>query len=357
MAKRRKRKLRKGVLFFLLLLIVGGIGTYLVLSGKIKFDKVEDKIKEVVETPIKKIQIVNEDSNSRPVAVMINNHPSARKYHTGLQDAYLAYEIIVEGGYTRYMAIYKDQETEKIGSVRSARHYFLDYALENDAVYIHWGYSPQASKEMESYHVDHFDGIKYENKYFFRDRTLNVSLEHTGFTSIELIKKGISDLGFRTETNKDILLNYSADSVKLNKMNDTIEALEVIIPYSGVVTTSYKYDADKGVYLRSVNDKAHEDYSTKEQFSVKNIITYQVSNHTLTGDVKGRQDIDNLGTGTGYYISEGYAVPIKWEKKYKTSQTVYTYMDGTEINVNDGNTWIHIQPSSRELTINGQKES
>lgn len=357
MVKRRKRKLRKGVLFLLLLLIAGGVGTYLVLSGKIKLNEVDDKIKDIVEPEIKKIQIVDEESTSRSVAVMINNHPAARTHHTGLQDAYLTYEIIVEGGYTRYMAIYKDKTTEKIGSVRSSRHYFLDYALENDAIYVHWGYSPQAGKQMESYNVDHFDGINYENKYFFRDRTLNVSLEHTGFTSMELINKAITDLEFRTETNKELLLHYSADSVNLNKREDAVEALEVIIPYSGVVTTSYKYDAEKKVYLRSVNNKEHVDYGTKEQFYTKNIITYQVSNHTLTDDVKGRQDIDNLGTGTGYYISEGYAVPIKWEKKYKASQTVYTYMDGTEISVNDGNTWIHIQPSSKKLTINGQKES
>ena len=117
------------------------------------------------------------------------------------------YEIIVEGGYTRYMAIYKDQETEKIGSVRSARHYFLDYALENDAVYIHWGYSPQASKEMESYHVDHFDGIKYENKYFFRDRTLKRDYEHTGFTSMENVKEYAQKQGYTRDTNKDLILN------------------------------------------------------------------------------------------------------------------------------------------------------
>ena len=357
MVKRRKRRLRKGVIFLFLLLIVGGVGTYLVLTGKIKFKDEDNKTNEIVETPIKKIQIVDEESTSRPIAVMINNHPSARNYHTGLQDAFLTYEIIVEGGFTRYMAIYKDKETEKIGSVRSSRHYFLDYALENDATYIHWGYSPRAGKEMDSYNVDHFDGIKYENKYFFRDRTLNVSLEHTGFTSMELIKKGIADLGFRTETKKELLLNYSADPVLLNKMEGSIEATEVIIPYSGVVTTSYKYDSEKKVYLRSVNNKAHVDYGSKEQYSVKNIITYQVSNHTLTGEVKGRQDIDNLGSGTGYYISEGYAIPIKWEKKYKASQTIYTYMDGTEISVNDGNTWIHIQPTSKKLTINGQKES
>lgn len=113
---------------------------------------------------------------------------------------------------------------------------------------------------------------------------------------------------------KRVLLNYSSESVDLSSYENAIEANEVIIPYSGVVTTSYQYDKQRKIYLRSVNDRVHIDYVTKEQYGVKNIITYQVSNHTLTGDVKGRQDIDNIGMGNGYYITEGYAVPIKWEK-------------------------------------------
>ena len=355
MVKRKRRRLRKGVIVFLILFVGVVLSSGFALSDKFKGkDKDDNTVKDV---PIKKIQVIDEDSNTRPIAVMINNHPSARPYHSGLQESYLTYEIIVEGGFTRYMSLFKDKDLSRIGSVRSSRHYFLDYALENDAIYVHWGYSPRAGKEMESYRVDHFDGIRYENKYFFRDRSLNVSLEHTGFTNTELINKAINDLGFRKETEAEILLNYSADNIDLKNKDQVEEAVEVIIPYSGAVTTSYKYDPVKKIYYRFVNGKEHVDYVSKKQYCVKNIITYQVSNSTLTGDVKGRQDIDNLGTGNGYYITNGYAVPIKWEKKYKASQTIYTYSDGTEINVNDGNTWIHIQPTSKKLTIKGNGES
>ena len=64
--------------------------------------------------------------------------------HAGLQDAYITYEILAEGGITRLMALFKDKDTAKIGSVRSARPYYLDYALENDAIYVHYGWSDQA---------------------------------------------------------------------------------------------------------------------------------------------------------------------------------------------------------------------
>lgn len=60
---------------------------------------------------------------------MIDNHKGAWP-QVGLNSAYSVYEIIVEGGETRLMALFKGVDLEKIGPVRSARHYFLDYALE-----------------------------------------------------------------------------------------------------------------------------------------------------------------------------------------------------------------------------------
>lgn len=352
MAKRkRRRRLKKKVVFFFLMLIIicGGL---ILLKNNDKLNESFSKVKNILPVAnVKELQIIDINSNERPVAVMINNHSSARPYHTGLQDAYLIYEIIVEGGYTRYMALYKDSSVDKIGSVRSSRHYFLDYALENDAVYVHWGWSPEAENDIDELNVDNINGLSHEQYYFYRDNSLNVGFEHRGFTKMSLIDKAIEKFGYRKTSDKKTLLNYSVDEIKLDKVDGAIKANEIEIPYSKIVTTSYTYDSNDKVYRRFVNGEEHIDYVTKKQYNVKNIIVYQVSNSTLTGDVKGRQDIDNIGSGTGYYISNGYAVPIKWSKKSRTAQTVYTYMDGTEIKVNDGNTYIQIQPKARETLI------
>lgn len=361
MARRKKKKFNVGVLLLILLLIGGGAFAALTIFGKDDNTKTTNKNtnkKEPTQVVEKKLQIIDEESTSRPIAVMINNHPNARPYHSGLQDAYLVYEIIVEGGLTRYMAVFKDQDTERIGSVRSARHYFLDYAFENDAVYVHWGWSPQAQTDISKLKVNNLNGLTYEGVYFYRDNALKgkVDYEHRGFTDMAKLKKGIAKRKYNDQSSKETLLNYSIDEVDLSKIEGAVVAEEVIIPYSNSTTTSYKYDAENKVYLRYVNSKAHSDYVTKEQYTAKNIITYQVSNHTLSEDAKGRQDIDNIGSGKGYYISNGYAVPIKWEKKSRKGQTVYTLADGTEIKVNDGNTYIQIQPTSKKVTINGPVE-
>ncbi len=313
--------------------------------------KVDEKETTVPQKEEKKLKIVDLSSKTRPYAVMINNHPSARVNHAGLQDAYIVYELIVEGGMTRYMALFKDVDTSKIGSIRSSRHYFLDYALENDAIYVHWGWSPQAQKDISSLKINNINGLSYENKYFYRDKTLKVAYEHTGFSTMEMLKKAATDLNYRTTTDKDLLLNYSVDEIDLSNKENAEVANNVSISYSSSVKTSYVYDSEAKVYKRFVNGKEHTDGVTKKQYTAKNIITYKVNNSTITGDDKGRQDFYNTGSGKGYYITDGYAVPINWKKDSRSSQTVYTYLDGTEIKVNDGNTYIQIQPTSQTLTI------
>ena len=155
MNKRRKIK-TSGIIILVLLTVIVGLSIFFVYKYLTKEDNVpsieNEEVNEDVEVeePIieeKKLTIIDEDSNSRNIAVMYNNISTVWGYQSGLQDAYVVYEIIVEGGYTRLMAIFKDKDTNRIGSVRSSRPYFLDYAMENDAIYVHFGWSPLAQSD------------------------------------------------------------------------------------------------------------------------------------------------------------------------------------------------------------------
>ena len=297
----------------------------------------------------KKVSIVDVNSKTRPYAVMINNHKAARPT-AGLQDAYLVYEIVVEGGITRYMALFKDVEVAKIGSVRSSRHYYLDYAMENDAIYTHFGWSRPAQAQIPQLGINNVNGYTTEGSAFWRDSSLGRAYEHTAFTSTAKIAAAVKKRGYRTETNKDLLLNYSADAIDLSQKEGAQKADNISIPYSSYQTASYEYDAEKQVYIRSSAGKVDTDLTTGKAITVKNIITYQVKDVSYDG-TSSLRDIKNIGNGKGYYISNGYAVPITWEKTARDAQTVYKYQDGTEITVNDGNTFIQIQPSGQTLTI------
>lgn len=331
----------------LLFLFVIGLIIFMVTRPKNNEENQQSNEEQVQEVVPKNLKIVNPDSKSRPYAVMINNISVARPLQSGLQDAYIIYELIVEGGITRYMALFMDQNTSRIGSIRSSRHYYLDYALENDAIYVHHGQSPQAQSDFGTLGIDR---ISVDDNTGWRDKTLNVSSEHTLFTSIEKLNKGIKNK--RTERNKKLLLNYSVDEIDLSQIEGAVPANDIALKYSNATTSQYKYDAENKYYLRSVNNKEHTDYVTKEQYHFKNIIVYQVENKNLVdAENKGRQELNNIGKGQGYYISDGYAIPIKWSKSSRSEQTKYTLSNGEELKVNDGNTFIQIVPTSGKVTI------
>lgn len=344
--KLNKKNLVIGGFILAILIVAIIIGVVLIGGQKKDEGQINEPNNNEVEQP-KNLKIVDANSKSRPFAVMINNISTARPLQSGLQDAYIIYEMIVEGGITRYMALFLDQDTERIGSIRSSRHYYLDYALENDAIYVHHGQSPQAQSDFGKLGIDR---VQVNNTTTgWRDNTLNVASEHTLFTSIEKLNNGVGNL--RTTREKGLLLNYSVDSIDLAAINGSKKADKVSIKYSSGTTSSYEYDSENKVYNRFVNGKDHTDYVTKKQYTFKNIITYQVANDTIVGDGKGRQELDNIGSGTGYYISEGYAVPITWEKTSRSAQTVYKLENGEKLKVNDGNTFIQIQPKGEALNI------
>lgn len=282
----------------------------------------------------------------RPIAVMIDNHIGAVP-QAGLNDAYIVYEIIVEGGETRLMALFKGVELEQIGPVRSARHYYLDYALENDAIYVHFGHSPQAEADIKNLEVEDIEGIQRYSSEFWR--TKDKYAPHNVATSTEDIINISESYGYATTSTKKSVLKYVADPVNLKS---DIEATDVIIPYSTSNTVEYEYDATTQRYTRYTRDTKQTDWVTGETVTTKNIIIVKCQNTTLNdGENKGRQTLDNIGTLEGYYITNGKAIEITATKESRESQTVYRDLKGNEIEVNDGNTFIQICPINSDIQI------
>ena len=284
--------------------------------------KKKDKVKIDDASTIEKkdLTVYDVNSNKRPIAIMIDNNVG-NNAHVGLQDAYLTYEIIVEGGLTRIMAIFKDVNTSVIGPVRSSRHYFLDYALENDAIYAHYGWSTYAENDIKALGVNNINGL-YDKGYY---RNYNVAAPHNVFTSIEDLYNVSTSKGYSTTSNNYSLLNYTPDDVNFDATSDLLTANNVSMSYSYREVRSYSYDATNRYYLRYMNNSPHTDRDSGEVYHYKNIIIMKVNNSTL--DSYGRQDLDTVGSGEGYYIANGYAIPITWSKASRSAKTHYYYRD------------------------------
>lgn len=351
--KRKKRKLSKKakIIMVVVLLLIIGVLAYFLLTGKEEVKKKVPKKKKVTKEE-EKINIVDLSSTSRPIAVMINNNKAVWGYQAGIQDAYITYEMIVEGGITRMMAVFKDKDTARVASVRSSRHYYLDYVLENDAIYAHIGWSPRAQSDISSLGINNINADN-SSAFTWDNNLRKIAREHRAYTTMDKLKAAAEKKGYRMTSDKDLLLTYQAKSLDLASYEGAIPANTVRIPYSKTHLTSYAYDAENKVYKRYQNNIEHKDYVTGAGYTAKNIITYKVYNYTLNdGYAGGRQDLKNIGSGEGYYISEGYAIPITWEKSSRSAQTVYKVKaTGKELVVNDGNTFIQIQPEVQTLTI------
>ena len=330
-------------LCILILLIFICIG-----CGKKEEESIKEETPPVIEEP-KEISIIDVNSNTRPYAIVINNSTVAVKVQTGLQQAYIVYEFPVEGGLTRLMALYKDVPDFTIGTIRSSRHNFLDYAMEHDAIFIHYGWSHYAEDDERELRYDYINGTLGGGP-FWRENPESLATEHTAYTSIEKIKEYVKNKEIRSTTDQGLVLNYDINGVDLSKKDDNILANNIAIPSNGSINTTYEYDKENKNYKRFVNGNANIDYYTKEQFTAKNIIVQKINTKMASDNYYW--DLETVGSGTGYYITEGYAVPITWSKENREAKTKYRYVDGTEIQLNDGNTYIQLQSNSQTLTIN-----
>ncbi len=314
----------------------------------------EMEVQNEVEEPLVVKEVSIYKGTDRPIAVMIDNHKDAWP-QAGLNEAYAVYEIIVEGGESRLMAIFKGKDLAKIGPIRSARHYFLDYALENDAIYVHYGQSPQAESDIKKLAVQNVNGLIYSSKDFWRVK--DKSSPHNAVTSTENILEIATDKkGYRTTSNAESVLTYVTDEVELES---ELIADIVTIPYSQSNVVKYEYNPETKRYTRYSRNTLQKDWDTKEEITTKNIIITFVKNTTLNdGENKGRQTIDNIKTLDGYYITNGKAIPITCEKTARDEKTIYRNQAGEEIKVNDGNTFFQICPidADVEITANATAE-
>lgn len=329
----------------LIIILVGIIVLNLINEkNKDNDNKVSTKKKDkTVET----LNVYDVNSNMRPYAVMIPNDAEAKKRQYGIQNAYLVYEITVEGGITRLMALYKDVKVDKIGPTRSSRHYYLDYALESDAIYVHFGWSPYAQSDIKSLGINNLNGLYNPSNMFWRDK--QYSAPNNAFTNTDNIKKAAEDKKYRTTSDSYQLLKYKKN-VDLSSDETYKAATNVKVDYLGS-SVKYLYDEANKYYLRYNGDNPHIDLNTNEQVHVKNIIVMNMGISSIAGDEKGRQELYDVGNGEGYLITNGQSIEITWSKSSRDAKTVYKNKKGEEINVDDGNTFIQIKPTSKSVTI------
>ena len=275
------------------------------------------------------VMVKPEFEKLRPYAVMIDNFPAARP-QSGLSAASLVYEATAEGGITRYLAFFApDQAPNEIGPVRSARPYFLNWAKELSATYVHVGGSPDAlelAKNLGKSDVNQF----FKGAYFWRSN--DRMAPHNVLTSADNLNKyrsesGESGAGFSPWQFKDAATSTEGIVSRVN------------IKYSAGYAVSWQYQSAANEYERNLDSAPHLDASGVK-ITAKNIIVQLVSFKVT--DEKLRLELTNALSGKALLCQDGVCQMGLWKKNSAADRTKYYNKNGSEFVFNAGTTWVEV---------------
>ena len=293
--------------------------------------------------------------NRRPLAVIVNNIHVALP-QSGITSADIIYEMLSEGDITRLIAIYQSYIPEKIGPVRSARDYFVDFAFNHDAIFIHHGASESGYSRIRGSQITVLDGMALEGSVFWRDRTYPAwagisgqrPLEHSSYTGWTRIYTHLYSRNLRREINDDPNLGFIF-GIQPNEPTGIAE--RVTIPFSPGYPRIFIFDSTSGLYY--VEHRAGQllDAVTQEQVTVTNILIQLTVIQNIAGDAAGRRTVRTTGEGTGYLITGGTYRPVTWASDGTNSPTRWYFEDGTPLVLTPGRTWICILQSNATPTF------
>lgn len=297
---------------------------------------------------------ISEDlKEQRPIAVMVDNEKTALP-HYGLTQADVIYEMMnstMNDQITRFMVLIKDYDSiDQIGSVRSVRPTNLMIAPEWNAIVCHDGGPFYINTYLEKAYVDHFSGT-------FSRVNNGKPREFT-----EYILPGDMDKNFRntkvdreyneykpTEPHFKFVSEKKPVNMEENAGNFDCTLVDLPFGHNG---SQLDYDEASGTYLYSEYGSAHKDPGNgNQQLAFKNVILQKMSFNQL--DDHGYMVWNCLGSGEGYYITDGKAMPISWVKESEQGRTVYRDTNGDEIQINTGKTYIGFVADTRwsELVV------
>ena len=286
----------------------------------------------------------------RPYVVMVDNHPDAYP-QSGMDNAAMVYEALAEFGITRFMVVYvpgSSPEAKAIGPVRSARLYFVQWAMGLKGVYAHAGGSPnglalaQTTKEILNLDALRRDGTAYFTRSTKRFAPHNLYTSTASLAAATLKNKAV-DLD-----NKDIGYLYK-DELAAEK-RPTSQAFSYYFLYKEELA-GWTYDATSNSYLRTRRTKPAVEATTGKRLNAKNVVVIEVKERKIVGDPKGRIEQDVVGSGVGMLFQDGSATAITWKKETASAPLHFYLKDGSEVQFNRGQIWVAAIPNAANLTI------
>lgn len=301
--------------------------------------------------------------NDRIVGVMVNNICNSERQNArpqrGIASADLLIESKVEGGITRFCAVYSSVDNiPEIGPIRSGRDQFLQLLMPWNALYYHDGESIFCTQFINVYN---YSGLNIGGKSYFntpthphvahRDsRGRDVAYEHTEFTSGKEIRQAASNAGIGLKYDYDATFFRFADyrTGEENAMAGASSGKAVSITHSDHYKTSFRYDPQSRTYKMQMYSRISGKFENTvdelnaKQLSFDNLLVCFAPIERYPGDSGDVQQVSYISGGDAYFFSRGGVQHGRWEKASPEHPLRVYDKTGAEMLFNRGKTYLAI---------------
>lgn len=297
-----------------------------------------------------------------PIAVMIDDAPAARQ-QAGLSFASIVWQAPAEGGIPRYMAIFQAGTPPTIGPVRSARLYFVRWAAEWKAVYLHAGGPPPLRAYLAGRQTLVLDvNGRATNRVRFR------AAPHNLYTEGPRLRR-FAERELRATAER--LAYDPAEPGRLQPFRDAVPEAErgpeggtIRVTYTSA-RVDYRYDRASNTWLRSVDGREHHDalatanrgkgaIGAGPRIAPTTVVVMVVPirrSASIEGPALGRLEADSLGKNTAWVFAEGRVTKGTWRKPTPTDRTRFFDAAGHELAFPRGQVFIQVIPTASAATF------
>lgn len=288
-----------------------------------------------VPSPLTGLDVDPELAELPVTGVIIENSPEARP-QSGLGEAGVVFESMVEGSITRFLALYQEQQPENLGPIRSVRRNHIDWILGFDAAIAHVGGSGVALSRIKNEGVKDLDQFQNSEAYA---RSNARYAPHNMYSNRANLLQVHEKRGYTSS-------DYQSLVRKAPEPKETPDVTKIDMSISSpLYNPSFIYDSDTNSYKRLLAGVPHIDELSNKQIQ-SDVVIALVANYRRDGIYSV---YDTIGSNTAYIFQDGSVTKGIWEKPTKKDNYRFGDVNGLPIGINPGKTWIVLVRQESEV--------
>ena len=279
------------------------------------------------------------DANRPAILAKIDNAPQAWP-QSGLLHADVVYEEMVEGGYTRYMAVLQSQDASVLGPIRSVRASDADIASPLAGFFAYSGGIPAFVSDIRNSGITDVGANVLGGAYYRTSRPA----PHNLYTSTTTLYADASRAGLSAHLPPKLFEFRKAGTAFGAAGAQPISTFNVDI--SGNANALWTWDVANGFWTRTTNGVPQRNPQGVAENATNVIVEFV--NYTNTGfiDPAGNPvpQAHSVGTGNAIFLSGGQEATGTWSKASEHAVTTFTDSAGQPVKLAPGRTWVEFAP-------------